>query len=658
MLDDVSKSLKLLLSIFRFATVFLITFLLLGVIFENFTSKNEKPLIFMAHDNSESIIQTKDSIFYKQGYLDNLKALSKDLSESYEVIEYSFAESVVDDIGLEYEGKLTNTSKVIDQIYNQYSNRNIGAIILSTDGLYNTGSNPIYSVNRKMYVPIYTIGLGDTNEVKDCKVEEVFNNDIAFLGNNFPVEVTISQKDYINEQVKVAIYIGDRQVATKQVKFVTNKEQYKLNFMLNATRVGFVKYTVKVEELAGEFTYRNNTSNFYIDVIDGRQKIALTYSGIHPDLAALSYVIENNKNYEVDLIQYTNIEELGKYDLIICHNYVNKNGKLNQIIIDGKKPILFIIGANSNLEDLNKLNIGFSGNSSKTEDVGFSSNGNFSTIIYPPKVSGLLTNAPPLRAPFGNFSFSKSLDVLAYQKVGNITLDQPLIYFSEKNTSKYGVIMGEGIWRWRLFDQSQNQSTSNFELLISKMISYLAVKENKNPFKVQINNEYAESEQVIVFAELYNSSYDLVNSSEVNFVLNNESDKEFDYHFFKTSNGYKLELGRLPQGIYTWYATTDFSGKSYRAEGTFLVKEVKTEWLNSAADHRMLRNISQNTNAQFYFPNQLSQLKDDIMNRDDIVTVSYNERSFKDLIDYKWLFFLIVLLMSVEWFIRKFNGAY
>jgi hypothetical protein len=72
----------------------------------------------------------------------------------------------------------------------------------------------------------------------------------------------------------------------------------------------------------------------------------------------------------------------------------------------------------------------------------------------------------------------------------------------------------------------------------------------------------------------------------------------------------------------------------------------------------MLRNISQNTNAQFYFPNQLSQLKDDIMNRDDIVTVSYNERSFKDLIDYKWLFFLIVLLMSVEWFIRKFNGAY
>jgi hypothetical protein len=575
LLDDVSKSLKLLLSIFRFATVFLITFLLLGVIFENFTSKNEKPLIFMAHDNSESIIQTKDSIFYKQGYLDNLKALSKDLSESYEVIEYSFAESVVDDIGLEYEGKLTNTSKVIDQIYNQYSNRNIGAIILSTDGLYNTGSNPIYSVNRKMYVPIYTIGLGDTNEVKDCKVEEVFNNDIAFLGNNFPVEVTISQKDYINEQVKVAIYIGDRQVATKQVKFVTNKEQYKLNFMLNATRVGFVKYTVKVEELAGEFTYRNNTSNFYIDVIDGRQKIALTYSGIHPDLAALSYVIENNKNYEVDLIQYTNIEELGKYDLIICHNYVNKNGKLNQIIIDGKKPILFIIGANSNLEDLNKLNIGFSGNSSKTEDVGFSSNGNFSTIIYPPKVSGLLTNAPPLRAPFGNFSFSKSLDVLAYQKVGNITLDQPLIYFSEKNTSKYGVIMGEGIWRWRLFDQSQNQSTSNFELLISKMISYLAVKENKNPFKVQINNEYAESEQVIVFAELYNSSYDLVNSSEVNFVLNNESDKEFDYHFFKTSNGYKLELGRLPQGIYTWYATTDFSGKSYRAEGTFLVKEVK-----------------------------------------------------------------------------------
>ena len=658
LLEDVSKSIKWILASFRFTTIFLITILLLGIILENFIVKKEKPLIFIAHDTSESIIQTKDSTFYKEDYIDNLKALSKDLTQNYDVVNYSFSEGIENGIQANYNGKLTNTSKVFDQIYSQYSNRNIGAIILSTDGIYNTGANPIYAVNRKTYVPVFTIGLGDTSEVRDCKIDDVFNNDIAFLGNQFPVEVSLSQQDFKGQSVKVDIVLNDKVIISKTIEFTNLKSQHKINFILNATKIGFTKYVVKVSELDHEFTYKNNTSNFYIDVIDGRQKIALLHSGIHPDFGALNFVIENNKNYEVQTMTYTDVKNVSDYDLLICHNYQNQNSDLNELIKSGKKPVLFIVGSNSNLTDLNKLNIGFSGNDSKTEDVQFAMNGNFTSIVYPPNISNLLNDAPPLKAPFGNFTFSSSLDVLAYQKIGNINLSQPLIYFSQKNTSKYGVIMGEGIWRWRLFDQSKNQSTENFELFISKIISFLALKENKNPFKIHANNEYEESEDIVILAELYNSSYDLVNTPDVNFMLTNPDGKEFTYHFFKTSNAYKLELGKLPQGIYTWSANTTFSGKNYKANGTFLVKEVKKEWLNSTANHRLLKNIAENTNGQFYLPQQLSQLKTDIENRDDIVTVAYNEKSFKDLIDYKWLFFLIIILMAAEWFIRKYNGAY
>jgi hypothetical protein len=190
------------------------------------------------------------------------------------------------------------------------------------------------------------------------------------------------------------------------------------------------------------------------------------------------------------------------------------------------------------------------------------------------------------------------------------------------------------------------------------MITYLAVKENKSPFKVHVKNEYSESDEVDITAELYNESYDLVNDSEVEFTLKNENDKAFEYHFFKTSNAYKLELGNLSQGVYNWEAKTILAGKNHKVIGTFIVKEVNIEWLNVTANHRLLRNMSQNTNGEFFMPNQLNDLKTNILNREDIVTVVYKEKSFKDLIDYKWLFFLIVILMSVEWFIRKYNGAY
>ena len=658
LLIDVSKQIKLLLSVIRFTTVFIISLLLLGITLEHFISKTEKPLIFIAHDVSESIIQNKDSSFIKNEYQASLNILSTQLEEKFDVINYKFSNTINDNIKSNYSGKLTDISKVLDQIYSQYSNKNIGAIILSTDGIYNTGSNPIYSANRKTYIPIYTIGLGDTNEVKDCRIDNIFNNDIAFLGNKFPVEISISQTDFSSKKMTVGIYLQNKLIQSQTINFKKDKEQHKLNFILNATKIGFVKYTVKIKELEGEFTYKNNTSNFYIDIIDGRQKIALAYSGIHPDLSALNYVIENNKNYEVNLIQYKDLTNINTYDLIICHNYENQNESLNDFIKNGKKPVLFIVGASTNFNDLSKLNIGLTGKSNKSEDVIFSMNGQFNTILYPPNISNLLSSAPPLKSPFGNFKFSKSIDVLAYQKIGNIKLDNPLIYFNQKNAVKYGVIMGEGIWRWRLFDQFKNNTTDNFEFLFSKIISYLAIKENKTPFKTHLKNEYTESENIIVLSEFYNASYDLINTNEVEFRLTNENNKLFTYNFFKTTNAYKLDLGRLPQGIYKWSSSMEFNTKTYRNSGSFLIKEVKTELLNNTANHRLLRNISENTNGSFYYPNQLNTIALDINSRDDIVTVSYKEKSFKDLIDYKWILFLILSLLFIEWFIRKFNGGY
>lgn len=658
LLIDVSKQIKLLLSVIRFTTVFIISLLLLGITLEHFISKTEKPLIFIAHDVSESIIQNKDSSFIKNEYQASLNILSTQLEEKFDVINYKFSNTINDNIKSNYSGKLTDISKVLDQIYSQYSNKNIGAIILSTDGIYNTGSNPIYSANRKTYIPIYTIGLGDTNEVKDCRIDNIFNNDIAFLGNKFPVEISISQTDFSSKKMTVGIYLQNKLIQSQTINFKKDKEQHKLNFILNATKIGFVKYTVKIKELEGEFTYKNNTSNFYIDIIDGRQKIALAYSGIHPDLSALNYVIENNKNYEVNLIQYKDLTNINTYDLIICHNYENQNESLNDFIKNGKKPVLFIVGASTNFNDLSKLNIGLTGKSNKSEDVIFSMNGQFNTILYPPNISNLLSSAPPLKSPFGNFKFSKSIDVLAYQKIGNIKLDNPLIYFNKKNAVKYGVIMGEGIWRWRLFDQFKNNTTDNFEFLFSKIISYLAIKENKTPFKTHLKNEYTESENIIVLSEFYNASYDLINTNEVEFRLTNENNKLFTYNFFKTTNAYKLDLGRLPQGIYKWSSSMEFNTKTYRNSGSFLIKEVKTELLNNTANHRLLRNISENTNGSFYYPNQLNTIALDINSRDDIVTVSYKEKSFKDLIDYKWILFLILSLLFIEWFIRKFNGGY
>jgi hypothetical protein len=658
LLEEVKKSVKLLLAVFRFVSVWLIFLLLLGIILENFVDRKEKPLVFVAHDNSESVILTKDSSFYKDSYIGQLKKFSEDLKTDFDIIEYSFSDQITEGIGKEYEGKVTNISDVFDQIFDQYTNRNIGAIVMSTDGLYNTGSNPIYSISRKSFLPVFTIGLGDTNQVRDAKVELVKHNDIAFLGNEFPVEISISQTLCNSEKVKIGVYDEGRLISEQPINFTKENEMATVNFVLKASSLGFRKYTARITEIDNEFSYRNNEANFYIEVIDGRQKILIAHNGPHPDISAIRYVIENNRNYEVDVMAIDDVEGVEAYDLIILHNYQSTNNVISEAVKAGETACLFVVGNTTNIRALSDSKVGFSGSRTDTEEVGFSANTSFKEILLSPKVVQMLSSAPPLQAPFGNFNFSSAIDVLAYQKIGNIQLDKPLIYFTRKNTRKYGVIMGEGLWRWRLNDQLKNNTTANFEEFIGKLITYLAIKDNKDPFKVHVEKEYNESESIVVKAELYNQSYELINEPEVEFAYENEEGKIFKPHFVRSGNAYKLNLGKLEQGVYSWTASTDFQDKHYSKLGTFLVKEVKLELLNTVADHRLLNNIAQNSGGSFYFPNQLNELKTELLQREDLVTVVYQEKSFDDLIDYKWLFIIIFLLMSTEWFFRKYHGAY
>lgn len=658
LLEEVSRAVKWGLATARFIAVFGIVLLLLGVIIENLNERKEKPLLFVVNDNSASILLSKDSAYYKTEYPNQLKTFSSELSEEFDVVEYSFSSELQPGFSSDYEGKSSDMSTVFNSIFDQYTNRNIGGIVMATDGIYNSGANPIYAISRKSFLPIFTIGLGDTNLVKDVRVDRVNHNDIAFLGNDFPVEVAISQTMCQSESVNVSIYEGDKLIKQERVNFDNPEDQVKVQFIVKASRIGFRKYRAEVSGVEDEYSQKNNTANFYIEVIDGRQKILIASQAPHPDIGALRFVIENNKNYEVTVQKIDEVTNLKPYDLVVVHNYVNKSSALNTAIENGEVPVLFIVGGQTDLKALEKLKIGFSGTGRDKEEVSYSHNPNYKEILVAPKTIQLFSGAPPLQAPFGDLNFSDAIEIMAYQKVGNIALDQPLIYFTQKQSSRIGVVMGDGIWRWRLYDQMKNRNTANFNDFFGKMITYLAVKENKDPFKVQLVNEYTENESITVKAELYNKSFDLINDPEVAFIYTNENGEEFESYFVRTANAYQLNLGTLKQGVYNWKASTVFQDKKYEKQGTFLVREVKIEFLNTVANHRILRSIASNSGGQFYFPNQLNNLKSEILNRDDMVTVVYQEKQFDDLIDYKWLFILIVLLFAIEWFVRKFQGAY
>ena len=84
---------------------------------------------------------------------------------------------------------------------------------------------------------------------------------------------------------------------------------------------------------------------------------------------------------------------------------------------------------------------------------------------------------------------------------------------------------------------------------------------------------------------------------------------------------------------------------------------LQVETLDLTANHALLRTISEKSGGKYYAINQLDELKSDLL-EEDPVSIIHTAESFQPLLHLKWLLILLLLLTSVEWFIRKYQGSY
>ena len=86
--DELSVWTKRAMSLFRFLAVSILAFLLLNPLLKTVFREVEKPIIIIAQDNSESLIITGDSAYYRGEYRESLQNLIYELSDKYEVKNY------------------------------------------------------------------------------------------------------------------------------------------------------------------------------------------------------------------------------------------------------------------------------------------------------------------------------------------------------------------------------------------------------------------------------------------------------------------------------------------------------------------------------------------------------------------------------------------
>jgi hypothetical protein len=658
---DLNPNYQKLLRSLRFGSLFLIGILLLGLILQTINFREEKPVFITLIDNSNSMLNYKDSSAVKSQIEAYNLALKEKYGEKFELIEMHVG-TEVSNKNLDFSEKTSNLEAGFEKINVDYYNRNIGGISFISDGNYNIGSNPAYAAEKISITPIFSLAIGDTTPRKDQLIKNVSVNDIAFLNNDFPIEVDLEAIKFGGKTVTVSILENGKQIASQKISYANSKRDFKqLNFTLKASKIGFQTYTVKLQGLEGEKTLKNNLRTFYVEVIDSRNNVLLLAGAPHPDISALKEVLDENENIESEsfLIKDWN-KSIEKTDLVIWHEPgVNYDPKVIEILQQKNIPILYVIGPNTDVQLMNKLNLGISGiKGNKTDDIQPTLSHGFNDFELTEKVAEALEYYPPLKSKFGSLKVEGNPLVLLNQRIGPVKKSDPLLFFVKRNNLKLGVLFGEGIWRWKLNDFIRSGNHEAFSELFAKTMNFLMVKQQEAGLRIEFPKRFSIEEEVIVNASFYNAALEPITKPQIQLKLTDKNGKIFRSQFGVNGSGYKLSLGKMKAGKYKWDAETKFNGKTYRKSGVFIVEDIEIEKIETAANHGVMKQLSQQSNGKFYQLKDYSKLLNDIEKRGDITTVSFEETNFNKLIDYVSILILLFLILASEWFLRRYLGSY
>ncbi len=672
-IPKVTALIKTILYIIRSVALLLILILIFEPVLTITYQKIIDPKIFLFTDNSKSLA-VKDSLKRLSDNIDVIKNLVAAKKNSYNIFTFGVnLESLsIDSLNkIKYDEPLTNFEKIISLL--KYSENNTAGAVIISDGIITDGSNPIYEA-EKLNFPIFTVGIGDSSIQKDIAVKEVLYNQFIYANKETEIEALITQKGFDNNAISVSLFEEDKLIQTKNIN-LSETGFNKIKFDYTPKNYGEVKLSILTSQLKNEDNLFNNKKTFFINVLKDKIKVAIIAGSPSSDLSAVSTALKNNENIDIiKIIQITqskiwndNISKIDSANVLILIDFpaYNSSSAFSQRIFSSieknNKPYLMIVSNNTDLHQLSAYEkvLPFSINNISNTYI------EITPTIFSNSIKTIFTksfedreweNLPPLTKSTTELLPKPGSEILVKGTVKNIPANIPLIISMNIGSQKSFAILAGDIWRWQLLKAEKNPFF--FSKFLNNIIKWLNTAEKHNQFIVKTNKKiYSESESIDFTAELYDNTFTPIDSAKINLTVFNDNQK-YNLAFEKVKDGLfqtSLELNR--QGNYSYEATAEYDGITLKSNrGRFSLIESDIEKFNTQMDINFLKQLAYASKGNFYFLSDINELKKQL---NDILNTSKKEKTITSEINLrtdKWLLIIIILLFSIEWFIRKRYG--
>ena len=644
------SKLDMLFSFLRFVTIFSVLLLLINPKFKHSSQTIEKPTLVIAVDNSSSVkYLNKDKEVQD---LANQLLSDQKLQGKFNIETYSFGESVNKLDTISFSGKQTNIDRVFKQ-FSQIYKQATAPTILITDGNQTYGNDYLFTSSHYKQ-PIYPIILGDTVTYTDLKIQQLNVNKYAYLKNKFPVEAILVFNGNQSINSRFVVTNGNTTVYSEPVSFSKNNNSRIINFTLPANKVGVGSYKATIQPIDNEKNTINNSKNFAVEVIDQKTKIAIVSDFPHPDLGVLKRSIESNEQRIVTFLNPKEaIDRLEDFQLIILNQPNNKFKQVYNVLNEQNKNRLVIVGTKTDLRFLNTIGNNYTFEiTNQEEDYQAELNLNYAPFI----IDDIdFESFPPLKSNYGAVTFSVPYQTILNKRVNNEPVNAPLLATFEMNSKREAVLFGENIWQWRAQSFLNSNTFNLFDDFIGKLVQYLASNKRRDRLSLEYESFYTGSSKIEIKAQVFDNNYVFDSRETLNIIVTDKlSGQEKQFPLILKNNYYVADLSNLPPSEYSF--TISAVNENISKSGNFQILEYNVEQQFLNANVTKLEQLATNSNGKSFFVSDTKNLVNEILNDDRFVAIQKVNKNVIPLIDWKYLLALIALSLTVEWFLRKYNG--
>lgn len=680
---------RLILMFLRIAGFILILVFLIEPVVVSFTSQWKEAVLLELIDVSRSMgIKDCGGKSRIESAVNFLRSFNDTLSKMHrvKVDVATFSEDLISqdktlDDNFEAVGEGTDIVKAIESACKLYSKENLNAIVLVSDGRVTRG---LTRSSSGLPVPVFTAGFGDTVQSMDVAISDVICNRVGYIGTEMEVTVYLQINSAIENKIEVRLTDEGKIIDSGTVKSDKNMVEGEIKLSFIPRKEGRKTLAVEIVTPSGEDRLENNRQMFGVEIFKEKIRVLLFDQVADWNMTFLRELVDQSERFTLETVTQIpgkgnvtvpggspwgvngDMKDLQHYDLVIIGDFPTlfshpSSAKAMEDYVKGGGSVLFIAGESSPLLDLNlneplkrvvplrvESNIGI-------ETGMFRVNKRERGFIhsYIPEIfrgDGFL-NLPPLSARIKGFKASAGAEVPLVVDSGG---DYPFLAIQRVEEGIVAATTCFPLWYWKLEDGVEGKP---YDMFWGGLIQYLSEQFRVPAMDLYTDRSiYRRGDRIKIAVHLKDERFTRGVRGEI-YRGKPEGGKLVKTFSFTrergVEGGFRHQTGSLAPGDY-YVVAREIRDRANGVEATteFSVMPLSVELINQQQDRTFLEKLAESTGGTrighkpFSVVNRMLKLKRERVER----------RSELDVGRSKWLFVSIIVVMALEWIVRKSWG--